>query len=371
MLTRLLKDFQGDILTVPGRAIALVFILVLLLLPQVVPNHMLLPLIIANLYVIYAVSWDLLSGYTGQMNLGHALFFGGAGYVAALLSRYHDLDPWLTIPVGGIAAALVGLLVCIPALRLRGPYLSLVTLALPIIALGIIMYYKEYTFGELGVGGISKIYRTDDIIQSREIEAYISLAVMLVSVFIMWKFTDAKSTIVRTGLLFHAIREDEIAARACGINTVRYKFLAFAIGGFFAGIAGAFYAHVIGVAEPKSIGIYQSFLPIIWVVFGGIASVYGGMIGVFALYYFLDQFLLNDVLEITSDAKRQLAQAGIIVIVLLFMPEGIGVWIKDKLEKTCPRCKIANARFRRSCRACGASLHTKGNEPTIPDMSSG
>ncbi len=357
-------------MTVPGRAIALGFILVLLLLPQVVPAHMLLPLIIANLYVIYAVSWDLLSGYTGQMNLGHALFFGGAGYVAALLSKYHHLDPWLTIPIGGVAAALVGLLVCLPALRLRGPYLSLVTLALPVIALGIIMYFKDYTFGEMGVGGISKIYRTDNIGDSRLIEAYISLAMMLVSVFIMWKFTDAKSSIVRTGLLFHAIREDEIAARACGINTVRYKFLAFAIGGFFAGIAGAFYAHVLGVAEPKSIGIYQSFLPIIWVVFGGIGSIYGGVIGVFALYFFLDQFLLNDVFEVTSDAKRQLVQGGIIVIVLLFMPEGIGVWIRDKLERTCPRCKTTNAAFRRTCRACGTSLHSKGKESTVPDTSS-
>lgn len=356
MLIRRLRDFQGDVLTVPGRVIALAFFIVLLIMPQVVPDHMLKPLVIANLYVIFAVSWDLLSGYTGQMNLGHAVFFGGAGYVAAVLSRYHDLDPWLTIPIGGIAAASAGLVVCLPALRLRGPYLSLVTLALPVIALGIIMYYKEYTFGELGVSGISKIYEADTATQSRVIESYISWAVMLVSVVIMWKFTDAKSRIIRTGILFHAIREDEIAARACGINTVRYKFIAFAIGGFFAGIAGAFYAHVLGVAEPKSIGIFQSFLPIIWVVFGGICSTYGGVIGVFTLYFFLDQFLLNDVCEITSDAVRQLVQAGTIVLVLLFMPEGIGVWVKDKMERTCPRCKLTNAAFRSTCRACDAPL---------------
>jgi len=344
VLRRLLKDFQGDILAVPGRLLALVFFILLVLVPVVTSDsYILRTLIFANIFAIFAVSWDLLSGYTGQVNFGHALFFGVAAYTSALLNLKLGLQPWATIPIGALAAVVAGVIVCLPALRLRGPYLSLVTLAFPLILLGIIFAFTGFTGGELGVSGLSRISN------SRVTDFYISFGVMLISVMIMWKLTDAKSAVVRTGIIFHAIREDEIAARASGINTIRYKMLAFAVGGFFAGIAGAFHAHFMRIAGPSNLDLFLSFQAIIWTVFGGITSIYGPVVGVFIMYPLME--FLRVVPEI-----RMLIFAAIVVVILLFMPEGVAVFVRDKMERECPRCKLANVAWRKTCRACGANL---------------
>jgi len=351
VLRRLFKDFQGDILAIPGRLIALVFFVVLFFVPLVIGEapYVLRTLIFANMFVIFAVSWDLLSGYTGQMNFGHALFFGVAAYTTALLNLRLDWQPWATIPLGALGGVIAGLVVCIPALRLRGPYLSLVTLAFPLILLGVIFAFTDFTGGELGVSGLSRIS------ESRITDYYISVVVMLASVMIMWKFTDARSSFLRIGIILHAIREDEIAARASGINTIRYKLLAFAVAGFFAGIAGAFHAHFMRIAGPSNLDILLSFQAIIWTVFGGIASIYGPVVGVYVLYPLME--FLRVVPEI-----RNLVFAGIVVVMLLFMPEGIAVWIRDKIERECPRCKLSNIAFRKTCRACNTNLYERATD---------
>ena len=344
MIRRLFKDFQGDVVAIPGRLLALIFFLLLFLIPLATEEpYVLRTLIFANIYVIFAVSWDFISGYTGLMNFGHALFFGAAANTSALLNLRLGLEPWATIPIGALAAVLAGLIVCLPALRLRGPYFSLISLAFPLILLGAVFAFTDFTGGELGISGIARIS------DSRTVEYYISVLVMLGSVFIMWKLTDAKSSFVRLGIILHAIREDEIAARASGINTVRYKLLAFAIGGFFAGVAGGFYAHFMRIAGPSTLDLFLSFQAIIWAVFGGICSIYGPLVGVYILYP------LTEFLRVVPEL-RILIFAFVVVLILLFMPEGIAVWVRDKIEKQCPRCKLANAAFRSTCRACGTAL---------------
>jgi branched-chain amino acid transport system permease protein len=345
LLRRLFKDFQGDVLAIPGRLIALIFFLLLFILPLLTQEpYTLRILIFSNIFVIFAVSWDFLSGYTGQVNFGHALFFGAAAYTAAMLNKYLGLQPWATIPIGAIVAVGAGMLMCLPALRLRGPYLSLVTLAFPLILLGVIKAFPDVTGGEHGITGLTRLS------DSRIADYYISAVVMTISVFIMWKLTDAKSALVRTGIILHAIREDEIAARASGINTIRYKMLAFAIGGFFAGIAGGLFAHFMRIAGPSTLDLMLSFQAIIWTVFGGIVSIYGAVVGVYFLYPLME--FLRVIPEL-----RVLIFAAIVIVILLFMPEGIAVWIRDKIERECPRCKLTNVAWRRTCRACGASLY--------------
>jgi len=345
LLRRLFKDFQGDVLAIPGRLIALIFLVLLFLVPLFTQQpYILRTLIYANMFVIFAVSWDFISGYTGQINFGHALFFGVAAYTTGLLNTHLGWQPWATIPIGALAAVIAGVLMCLPALRLRGPYLSLVTLAFPLILLGIIFSFTDFTGGELGISGL------DRISESKTVDFYVSALVMIVSVFIMWKLTDARSSLVRTGLIFHAIREDEIAARASGINTIRYKLLAFAVGAFFAGIAGGFYAHFMRIAGPSTLELALSFQAIIWTVFGGIVSIYGPFVGVYLLYPLME--FLRVVPEV-----RYIIFAGIVILILLFMPEGIAVWIRDKIERNCPRCKLSNVAWRRTCRACSASLY--------------
>jgi len=345
LLRRLFKDFQGDVLAIPGRLIALIFFLLLFILPLITQEpYTLRILIFSNIFAIFAVSWDFLSGYTGQVNFGHALFFGVAAYTAAMLNKYLGLQPWATIPIGAIVAVGAGVLMCLPALRLRGPYLSLVTLAFPLILLSVIKAFPDVTGGEHGITGLTRLS------DSRITDYYISAVVMTISVFIMWKLTDAKSALVRTGIILHAIREDEIAARASGINTIRYKMLAFAVGGFFAGIAGGLFAHFMRIAGPSTLDLMLSFQAIIWTVFGGIVSIYGAVVGVYFLYPLME--FLRVIPEL-----RILIFAAIVIVILLFMPEGIAVWIRDKIERECPRCKLTNVAWRRTCRACGASLY--------------
>ena len=350
MLRRLLNNLRWSVLPVPGRIIAIVFFVALFIFPLITDsNYYLYILTISNLLVIFAVSWDLLSGYSGQVNFGHALFFGVSAYSVALLNKYFGLQPWATIPIGTLVATGIGVLTCFPALRLRGPYLSLLTMAFPLMLMGLVMAFKDWTGGEFGIPGLPALAAT------KVGEYYICLIVMTVSVLIMWKLTDAGSKYVRTGLIFHAIREDEIAARASGINTINYKILAFVIGGFFAGLSGALYAHLLGTVGLSSLSMVMSFRAIIYVVFGGIVSIYGAVVGVYTLQTLL-QFLGVGGTSFIGQ-NQILIMAIIVILILLFMPEGVAVWVRNKIERECPRCKLTNAAWRRECRACSASLH--------------
>jgi branched-chain amino acid transport system permease protein len=354
LVSRLLKDLRWSVLPVPGRFLAIVFFIFLFILPLITHNmYALLLTTVAAILTIFAVSWDLLSGYTGQVNFGHALFFGSGAYGAALLYKGLGLPPWATIPLGALIATGIGVATCFPALRLRPPYLSMLTMAFPIIAERIVRSLPVNILGgEQGYHNLPYLASTP-IGESLPIPSYyICLIVMTVSVLIMWKLTDAGSRYIRTGLIFHAIREDEIAARATGINTIRYKILAFAIAGFFAGLAGALYAHYYSFAVPSFFSTTQSFLAIIWVVFGGIVSIYGPVVGVYTLYVAVDYLRGTPI-----GAYQMLIMTVIIIVILLFMPEGVAVWIRDKIERECPRCKLTNVAWRRECRACGASLH--------------
>lgn len=343
-LRRYGRTLQGNIFSVAGRTLALIFGVILLIIPAFIQDPYVLKfLTFTNIFVIYAVSWDLLCGYAGQISLGHSAFLGISAYATALLNTRLGLDPWLSIPMGAIICILAGLIIALPSLRLRGPYFALATLAFPIIIHGIVLIFSDFFGGEMGISGLAPITL------SRISNYYIVLAVTAISVVIMWKLTDAKSSIVRTGVVLHAIREEEIGARAIGINTTRYKLLAFCVSGFFAGIAGGLYTHTLRVAGPSTLELWNSILPVIWTVFGGMISMYGPAVGVYVLYPMME--LLRAVPE-----YRMLIFGMIAVLVLVFMPEGIAVWIRDKLEETCPRCKLSNVFWRKKCRACGAAL---------------
>jgi len=330
---------QKEVFVLPSRIIAFFFCLFLLLLPLMTKDPYLLRIIIfSSIFAIFAASWDLLSGFTGQMNFGHALFFGVAAYTSALLNLRLGIPPWLTIPLGALMAVMAGLVVGIPCLRLRGPYLALATLAFPIILMGIIFTIPDITGGELGVSGIKPLA------SSRIASYYICVILMLGLGLIMWKIGDSK-----IGIIFHAIREDEVAVRASGINTTRYKLLAFSLSGFFAGIAGGLYTHFIRIAGPSTLEVSLSFQAIIWAIFGGVVTIYGPIAGVFILYP------LMEFLRILPEI-RTLLFGLTVVIILLFMPEGLTTWVRDKMEEECPRCKIRNVAWRKTCRVCTAPL---------------
>jgi len=338
-LRRLYTVFRGEILVLPSRLIVLLFFLVLLLLPVVTQDPYLLRiLILTSIFAILAASWDLLSGFTGQLNFGHALFFGVGAYTAALLNLHAHLPPWGSIPLGALAAVLAGLVIGIPCLRLKGTYLALTTLAFPIILMGIVFAIPDVTGGELGISGLERLSG------SRVTDYYIVVVLMLGLSTIMWKITES-----HTGLIFHAIREDELAVRTAGINTTRYKLLAFSLSGFFAGISGGLYAHYMRIAGPANLEVSMSFTVVIWAIFGGVVTIYGPIGAVFILFPLLEFFRF-------WPEFRMLMFALVILLILLYMPEGLLPWVRDKIETECPRCKIRNVATRKTCRACIAQL---------------
>lgn len=339
-LRRLITLIKGEVFVLPSRIIVFIFFLTLLGLPLVTQDPYLLRiLILTSIFAILAASWDLLSGFTGQMNFGHALFFGVGAYSAAMLNKSLLVPPLGSIPLGAMAAVVAGLVIGIPCLRLRGTYLALTTLAFPIILMGIIFAFPDITGGELGISGL------DRIVRSRVGFYYIAVVIMLVLVSVMWKITDSN-----IGIIFHAIREDEVAVRASGINTTRYKLLAFCLSGFFAGISGGLYAHFMRIAGPSTLEVAMSFQVVIWSVFGGIVSIWGPVGAVFILFPLMEFFRF-------WPEFRMLLFAFVILLILLYMPQGLLPYIRDKIEHECPRCKIRNVATRKSCRICDAPMH--------------
>ena len=339
-IAKLLKIIKNEILVLPSRILVFLFILVLLVLPLLTTDPYLLRiLILSSIFAIFAASWDLLSGFTGQMSFGHALFFGVGAYTAGILNTQLHVPPWASIPFGALAAVLAGLVIGIPCLRLKGTYLALTTLAFPIILMGIVFAIPEVTGGELGISGLKRLTR------SYVSNYYIAVVLMLVLCTIMWKITDSN-----TGIIFHAIREDEVAVRAAGINTTFYKLLAFCLSGFFAGIAGGIYAHFMRLAGPSNLEVYMSFQVVIWSIFGGVVTIWGPIGAVFILFPLLEFFRLWP--EI-----RTLLFAFIVLLILLYMPQGLLPWVRDKIENQCPRCKIRNVATRKTCRVCAAAMH--------------
>jgi len=339
-IRKFFKLIKTEVFVLPSRMIVLLFFLTLLALPLITDDPYLLRILIqASIFAIFAASWDLLSGFTGQMNFGHALFFGVGAYGAALLNLHLHIPPWGSIPLGALVAVLAGLIIGIPCLRLRGTYLALTTLAFPIILMGIIFAIPEFTGGELGISGI------DRLVRSRVAQYYITVIVMVVLVTVMWKITDSNM-----GIIFHAIREDEVAVRASGINTTRYKLMAFCLSGFFAGMAGGLYAHFMRIAGPSTLEVSMSFQVVIWAVFGGVVTIWGPVGAVFILFPLLEFFRF-------WPEFRMLLFAIVILLILLFMPQGLLPWIRDKIESECPRCKIRNVATRKNCRICDASMH--------------
>jgi branched-chain amino acid transport system permease protein len=344
-LRRFYKTIEGEIFVIPGRTIGFIAIVLLFFLGSLdISPYLKNLLTFSSIFALLAASWDLLFS-SGQLNLGHGAFFGASAYTSAILSSKVGLPVWVTIPMGAMTGVLIGVIVAIPALRLRGPYLAIVTLAVPVILEGIVFLFPDVTGGELGLFGLASIS------DSPTFRYYFCLVMMLICVGVMLKLTDTKSRAIRTGIIFHAIQGDEISARTAGINTVKYKILAFALSGFFAGISGGLYAHTMKVVGPTTLEFIFSIYPLIWTVFGGPGTIYGPVVGAYLLYILSTQLLL-----IVPEIRMALFTA-IIIAMILFMPEGISRWIRDKLEIQCPRCKAINHLRRKSCRVCQATIY--------------
>ncbi|TXT53412.1 MAG: conserved membrane protein of unknown function [Promethearchaeota archaeon] len=242
----------------------------------------------AMIFSIFAASWDLLAGYAGQVSFGHAVFFGISGYITSFFLRFLQFPWWISLFIGSIIAVLFGLLIGIPSLRVKGPYLALVTMVSGLILFSLFM------MGELSeiLGGTEGISQIRPISENAVVSFYIILIFMVSSLVVM--VIISKSNL---GTIFKAIRDDETGAEASGINITKYKISAFVLSAFFAGIAGAFFAmHNRGV-NPAVFQPLYSFYAIVMSSLGGIATIVGGAVGAF-IFIFLTE-LLRDFMDVS------------------------------------------------------------------------
>jgi branched-chain amino acid transport system permease protein len=333
-LRRAYTSFMAHVIDVPARLVSLLAFLALLVYPVTNPNiSILLMLSLANLSAIFAASWDLLVGRTGQMSLGHAFFFGIGGYSTVMLNLYLGLPVWTTIVLSMLIGGLVALVIGYPCLRVRGPYLALVTMTLPLIATGAIFFFKDWTGGE---GGVSSIYLSRNIRfpklfpflpyeQQFLAEYYFTLLLLLGCGIMLYKMANS-----RTGIVFISILDDEVASKACGINTTRYKLMSFSISGFFATLAGAVWAYILSVANMSLLTLTVSFTPIIATIWGGIGTIYGPIAATYILQI-LDMYVLNRVVPVNTH-WHIIIFIIVIIIVILKWPRGLARFVTDKLE---------------------------------------
>lgn len=260
-------------------------------------------LILVCINIVLAISLNITAGCLGQMALGHAGFMSIGAYTAALFTK-SNLIPGvggyvLALILGGLVAMIIGVVIGIPALRLRGDYLAILTLAFCEIIRVLIEFFK-FTGGAKGLTGI-KLQKNFAII-------YI---IMLLCVFMMYTFMKS-----RHGRAILSIREDEIASESSGINLTFYKTLAFAYSAFFAGVAGGMYAHYIGILGAKNFDFNKSIDILVIVVLGGLGSFTGSAIGAIVLT------ILPEMLRGFND-YRMFIYAVMLILMMMFRPSGL------------------------------------------------
>ncbi|MFX0014081.1 MAG: branched-chain amino acid ABC transporter permease [Promethearchaeota archaeon] len=324
------------------------------------------------IWAIFAASWDFLSGYSGQVSFGHAAFWGFSAYVAfwvasgfhpgfpvmefgipivddilfVIVSLLNDilsfvlsligleekfvLDPLQALVFGGIISAVLAVCIGMIALRVKGFYLALVTLVVPLIFNSLANTFKELTGGNNGLSSdVTRVVPLPDMLNPkfREIFALnfylFTLVIFLIAIGLMMLIAYS-----RIGLAFQSIREDEDAAESLGINVRNYKILAFTLSAFFAGIAGGLYAQWYSYVSPTYLESAASFNVIIMCVIGGIGTITGGVVGAFVLTILVNIFLRN-VFE-GVHGLDMLAFGILLIITLRYMPFGLTRATKDQ-----------------------------------------
>ncbi|MBV8298704.1 MAG: branched-chain amino acid ABC transporter permease [Candidatus Eremiobacteraeota bacterium] len=294
-------------------------VVVLALLPKVAPSDYVLTLVdLAGIYAIAVMGLGILLGFTGQMSLAQAAFFGIGAYTSGWITTHSNLFPghpgwsvWLGMLLAVAMSALIGVIVGYPCLRLSGHYLALATIGFGIITQLVLINWKDVTNGSDGMTGIPPPEIGPWTLDSYAKYYYLVLAAVLVCAYVAWRI---KTT--RPGRALHAIRENEIAARASGIDATRYKVVAFALAGAYAGLAGSLLAHDIKFLSPDSYSFDQSVVFLVMLILGGSSSIGGAILGAVLLTF------LPEVLRPLKTSYIMVYGAAVIAMIV-FMPQGL------------------------------------------------
>ena len=271
------------------------------------------------IYTIAVTGLDILFGYTGQVSFGHAGFYAIGAYGSTLLSINLGIPPILSILLGAVLALLFGILIAFPASRLVKHFLSLLTIAFGQMVYTYIVGASWLTRGPSGITGIPKV--TLFGYSFKGYQSYFWLVLVAVLLVLLAKRNIINS---RIGRAFIAVRENPHAAAGMGINVAKYKIMAFGISAFLAGMAGAFYAHMVGFISPDTFTGTQSNMFMTMLLFGGIATIPGSLIGAAIIT------VITELLQSFASAQT-LVYAGFILVVLFYLPNGVvGLWDKAR-----------------------------------------
>jgi branched-chain amino acid transport system permease protein len=314
--TAIARDKRADALSLQGwQLIAIAaLIAVACLVPFLLSNYHIFQVTLALAYSIALLGLNMLTGYNGQISLGHGAFYALGAYVTAILMAKFGVAYWLTIPVAGLVCLVVGFLFGLPALRLEGLYLALATFALAVATPQLLKYkhLEDWTGGVQGIV-ISKPDPPFDLpINEDQWLYFFTLAITIVMFVLAWNLLRG-----RIGRAIVAIRDHPVAAETMGINTALYKSLTFGVSALFTGVAGALGAIAVQFVAPDSFTVFLSISFLVGVVVGGLASISGALYG--ALFI---QFVPNIADQISKAAPW--AIYGIFLIAFMYMmPTGV------------------------------------------------
>ena len=303
----LMKPSQRKILLGAIAAVALLF-------PHFLSTYQTNVMTTALMYVVLGLGLNIVVGMAGLLDLGFVAFYAVGAYTYALLNLHFGLGFWSVLPVGGILAATFGILLGFPVLRLRGDYLAIVTLGFGEIIRLILENWGTFSQGPSGISNISRpaFFGLDfDLDQSITYTYYLMVLFVVITIFIVNRLQDS-----RLGRAWIALREDEIACQAMGIDKRKTKLVAFSLGAFWAGIMGVMFAAKTTFVNPASFTFLESAIILSIVVLGGMGSIIGVIFGALIL------ILMPEYLRALSE-YRMLAFGAILVCMMIFRPQGL------------------------------------------------
>ena len=280
-------------------------------------------LISALIYVVLGLGLNITVGLAGLLDLGYVAFYAVGAYAYALLNHHFQLGFWTVLPLGAILGAFFGILLGFPVLRLRGDYLAIVTLGFGQIVRLVLENWSEFSMGPSGISNIARpglFGISYTVNQATTYIYYIMLALVMLVIFITARLKDS-----RIGRAWLALREDEIACQAMGIDNTRAKLMAFALGATLASLMGVVFAAKTTFINPASFTFMESAMILAIVVLGGMGSVLGVILGAFVL------ILLPEYMRAFSE-YRMLIFGATMILVMVFRPQGL-IRAKRKVYK--------------------------------------
>ncbi len=344
-----MRDGAGPRLRRDGIALAVLAGAYLVVAAMVRNSYDQLILTLVPIWAVVGLSWNLISGYSGLVSFGHAAFFGAGAYAVTLALVYWGLTPWLGIPLAMAVGALAAVLIGMPTFRLRGHYFALAMLAYPLAML----YVLEYLgFQEVPL----PMHRAHPaaFLQFTDPRLYTVVAVCVLVVAMVGSMLAENA---RFGLALLAIRQNELAAEAAGIDTWRWKMAALMASGTMAAAAGGFYACVLLVVTPDSVfGILVSAQALVVTLFGGVGTIWGPVIGAAVLIPLAES--LNAQLGSMLPGIQGVVYGAAIIAVMLIAPEGVFWSVRDRLFRRAelPPRRAAPAAIRPAVRAAAGPL---------------